>query len=40
MRTPRPVFGDSWGHNKLHDMLREDPNLVDLAIGALMRYDP
>ena len=34
------LFGDSWGRNKLHDMLREDPELVDLAVGVLMRYDP
>ena len=34
------LFGDVWGKTLLHDFLRKEPGLADLAIGALMRYDP
>lgn len=34
------LFGDVWGKTLIHNFLRNDPRLADLAIGVLMRYDP
>ena len=34
------LFARAYGTDQLGDFLRDDPGLVDLAIGALMRYDP
>ena len=39
-RSYQIMFAPFRGEEKLGKFLRDDPGLVDLAIGALMRYDP
>ena len=39
-RTYEFLFTPFYGRERLGDMLKDDPGLADLAIGALMRYDP
>ena len=34
------LFGRLYDKERLGDLLKDDPGLADLAIGALMRYDP
>ena len=39
-RAYETLFGRLYDRERLHDLLLDDPGMADLAIGALMRYDP
>ena len=34
------LFHPIWGKEHLGDMARKDPEMLDLIVGVLLRYDP
>ncbi len=38
--TMQTIFHPIWGQEYLRDLVRDDPELLDLALGVLFHYDP